>query len=94
MTVDGVEVTENSQSIPPFEKNRNYLLFISFVPGGVARLAGGPASIFTVCDDGKLDGVDVNKHKIKSRFGGRLSTLKSHINVVARQLNREPVIIQ
>ncbi len=82
--VEGLEVSEKSNSIPAFEKGTKYLLFISFLPGGVARLAAGPAAIFRVGDNDKLNGVDVKKHRaydeVNVRFNGKLSILKAQIN--------------
>lgn len=84
LLIEGVEVTQSSGSIPRFEAGENYLLFISFLPGGVARLAAGPAGIFRLRDNDRLEGVDTNKHRtyedIRNRFSGKLSILKSHIN--------------
>jgi hypothetical protein len=84
LSVEGVEITQTSGCIPPFEKGEKYLLFVSFLPGGIARLAAGPAGIFKLTDQDSLKGVDITKRKayddVKNRFGNKLSLLRSHIN--------------
>lgn len=84
LLIEGVEVTQSSASIPRFEEAKNYLLFLSFLPGGVARLAAGPAAIYRVQDNYRFDGIDTHKYRayeeVKNRFKSRLSMLKSQIN--------------
>lgn len=84
LMTEGVEVNQNSRSFPRFEEGQNYLLFISFLPGDVARLAAGPASAFNIDRNGRLKGVDNKRHRtyddVKNRFSETLSNLKANLN--------------
>lgn len=83
VNIDGVEVTVDSQSLPTFESGKRYLLFVSLTPSGVARLGAGPAGIFRVADNEKLEAVDKRNYPIKAevsrRFAGKLSEFRSHV---------------
>jgi hypothetical protein len=84
LSIGGVEITQTSGCIPSFEKGEKYLLFVSFLPGGIARLAAGPSGIFKLVDQDSLKGVDTTNRKayddVKNRFGSKLSLLRSHIS--------------
>ncbi len=81
--IDGVTVTVKNEEIPQFENGKKYVFFVSFVPGGIGRLAAGPAGIFKLDANDELEGVNVKKHRlyqeIVTRFDGKLSRLKSHV---------------
>lgn len=83
VSLEAVEVTQYSDCIPPFKAGKSYLLFISLLPGGVARLGVGPAGIFRV-DNDMLEGVDNHKRRaydeLQNRFGRSLSQIKAHIS--------------
>ena len=80
--IDGVEVTVNHRSLPEFESGKKYLLVISLTRTGVALLGAGPAGVFQVADDDKLEAVNRHNYalqaEIRDRFNGKLSELKSH----------------
>jgi len=80
--IDGVEVTMNDRSLPVFESGKKYLLVISLTRTGVALLGAGPAGVFQVADDDKLEAVNRRNYalqaEIRDRFNGKLSELKSH----------------
>jgi len=52
VTVDGVQVTMTNGSIPRFENGKEYLLFLSLMPSGVAVLGSGPSAVFRVNEGG------------------------------------------
>jgi hypothetical protein len=83
VNIDGVEVTVNDRSLPVFESGNKYLLVISLTPSGVALLGAGPAGVFQVADDDKLEAVNKLNYplqvEIRQRFAGKLSELKSHV---------------
>lgn len=83
VNVDGVEVTVKDRSLPVFESGKKYLLVISLTPSRVALLGAGPAGVFRVSDDEKLEAVNQLGYPIQTeisqRFAGKLSELKSHL---------------
>jgi hypothetical protein len=83
-TVDGVDITMTNNSLPSFEIGKEYLLFVSVTPSGVAMLGAGPSGIFAIGNDGSLEAVDKNnrplKAEINQRFKLKLSVLKSSLN--------------
>jgi hypothetical protein len=65
LTVDGVEVIQNDETIPRFKKNRKYLLLLSLNPATrIAELALGPQSILPVQNDHSLDST-ANEHQLQ-----------------------------
>lgn len=80
--IDGVQVTLTNNSLPPFEKKRQYFLFVSVTPNHVASLAAGPSGIFLINDEQLIP---INQYEsplkveIHSRFERKLSKLKTHI---------------
>lgn len=81
--IDGVEVTEQDRLLPVFESGKKYLLVISLTPTRVAVLGAGPAGVFRLADDEKLEAVNELGYPIQAeisqRFAGKLSELKSHV---------------
>lgn len=80
LTVDGVEVTMINTGIPKFENGKSYLMFISFTPGGMARLAAGPSGVFRITSGDSLEPMGNAKRplptQIETRFSKSLSRLK------------------
>jgi hypothetical protein len=80
VAVDGVEVTMPSGGMPKFEKGERYLMFISFTPGGMATLIGGPSGLFRINSDESLEAMGNGKHRlaveIANRFSKSLSKFK------------------
>jgi hypothetical protein len=81
--LDGVAVTVDNRSIPPFENGKKYLLFLSLEPSGVAVLGTGPSSVFRLIDDDSMVAVNNDTWRIQAeiskRFNLKLSELKSHL---------------
>ncbi len=86
--VDGVELTMENTSIPPFETGKKYLLFVTLTPSKVAVLAAGPSGIFQVNDDHSLQSVNTKpsplQTQIKQRFNFSLSKLKAQVKDLSR----------
>jgi hypothetical protein len=84
VTVDGVEVTMPSSGMPKFEDGQRYLMFISFTPGGMATLIGGPSGLFRITSDESLEATGNGKHRlaveIAARFSKSLSKFKQATN--------------
>lgn len=84
VTVDGVEVTMANRGMPKFEAGQRYLMFISFTPGGMATLIGGPSGLFRITSDESLEAMGNGKHRlaveIAARFSKSLSGLKPATN--------------
>jgi hypothetical protein len=91
--IDGVEVTVNDRSLPVFESGKKYLLVISHTPSGVATLGAGPAGVFELTNDDKLEAVNGHNYalqaEIRHRFNGKLSQLKSHAKLNSRKTRAE-----
>lgn len=84
LSVEGVEIIQNDETIPRFKKNRKYLLLLSLNPATrIAELALGPQSILPVKDDYSLDST-ANQHQlqqaIKKFHGSSLDQLKRNIH--------------
>lgn len=83
VNADGVELTMNNRSLPPFENGKKYLLVISITPSRVALLGAGPAGIFRVDENERLEAVDKGNRpmqaEISERFAGDLPKLKTHM---------------
>jgi hypothetical protein len=83
VNVNGVEVTETDRYLPAFEIRKKYVLVISLAPTRVAIFGTGPAGVFRVSDDDRLESVSRRNYpmqaEIGQRFAGKLSELKSHI---------------
>src|SRR5688572_28414169 len=84
VSLDGVEVIQNDQTIPRFKKNQKYLLLLSLNPATrIAELALGPQSILPVKDDYSLDSM-VNRHQLQQAIrkfhGSSLDQLKRNIH--------------
>jgi len=83
VTVDGVEVTMPSSGMPKFEAGQRYFMFISFTPGGMARLVGGPSGLFRITSDESLEAMGNGKHRlaveIAARFSKSLAKFKQKI---------------
>jgi len=80
VTVDGVEVTMVSDGTLKIEDGQKYLMFISFTPGGMATLIGGPSGLFRITSDESLEAMGNGKHRlaveIATRFSKSLSRFK------------------
>jgi hypothetical protein len=80
VTVDGVEVIMVSDGTLKIEDGQRYLMFISFTPGGMASLRGGPSGLFRITSDESLEAMGNGKHRlaveIAARFSKSLSKLK------------------
>lgn len=84
LTMDGVEVIQNDETIPRFKKNRKYLLLLSLNPATrVAELALGPQSILPVKNDHSLDSL-ANQHTLQQAIrkfhNSSLDQLKRNIH--------------
>jgi len=83
VTVDGVEVTMPSSGMPKFEAGQRYLMFISFTPGGMATLIGGPSGLFRITSDESLEAMGNGKHRlaveIAAQFSKSLARFKQKI---------------
>ena len=73
VTVDGVEVTMVSDRTLKIEDGQRYLMFISFTPGGMARLIGGPSGLFRITSDESLEAMGNGKHRLAVEIGARFS---------------------
>ena len=73
LTVDGVKVHMLNTGGLEFEPGKKYLLFISFTPGGMARLAAGPVGVFRVRDDDILESVGSSDYPIPNEIAARHS---------------------
>lgn len=89
VTVDGVKVRMANTGGLEFEPGKKYLLFISFTPGGMARLAAGPAGVFRVKEDDDdtveaiAEEISLLKKDLDQRHANKISTLR----VVAKRSN-------
>ena len=64
-TLDGIEVTQNDQSLPRFKEGKRYLLLLSLNPSTrIAELTLGPQSILPVNADNSLDS-NANQHMLQ-----------------------------
>jgi hypothetical protein len=83
VNIDGVDVTLENNALPPFISGQKYLLFVSFMPSRVTKVAGGPAAAFRIKDRDDLEAVDRWDRpipaEINKRFARKLSALKSHL---------------
>ncbi len=83
VAVDGVDITVDNSALPMFETGKRYLLFISLTPTGVALLGAGPAGVFRVGVDERLEPVSREDRPIQAqvhqRFAFRLSKLKERV---------------
>jgi hypothetical protein len=81
--VNGVEVTMIDGEIQKFEDGQRYLLFVSFTPGGMARLAAGASGIFRITPEESLEGMGRRNYRltgeITSRYSKKLSAFKQGI---------------
>jgi hypothetical protein len=73
LTIDGVEVTMPSSGMPKFEDGQRYLMFISFTPGGMATVIGGPSGLFRITSDESLEPVGNGKSRIPVEIAARFS---------------------
>jgi hypothetical protein len=73
LIVDGVKVRMTNTAGLEFEARKKYLLFISFTPGGMARLAAGPVGVFRVRDDDVLESVGNSDYPIPDQISTRHS---------------------
>jgi len=71
--VDGVEVTMVSDGTLKIEDGQRYLMFISFTPGGMASLIGGPSGLFRITSDESLEAMGNGKHRLAVEIAGRFS---------------------
>jgi hypothetical protein len=82
LNINGVEITQISHSIPPFEIGKKYLLVVSLTPSRVAMFGAGPAGIFQVAENEKLEAVNDDNYplqaEVRQRFDGNLTNLKTH----------------
>jgi hypothetical protein len=80
VAVDGVEVTMPSGGMPKFEDGQRFLMFISYAPGGMATLIGGPSGLFRITSDESLEAIGNGKQRlaveIATRFSKSLSRFK------------------
>jgi hypothetical protein len=82
--VDGVEVVQTDQTMPPFKKSQKYLLLLSLNPATrIAELALGPQSMLPVNADHSF-ATKMNSHllqqTIKKFHNGSLDQLKRNIH--------------
>ena len=73
VTLDGVEVTMPSSGMPKFEDGQRYLMFISFTPGGMATVVGGPSGLFRITSDQSLEPVGNGKGRMPVEIAARFS---------------------
>jgi hypothetical protein len=73
LTVEGVKVRMVNAAGLEFEPGKKYLLFISFAPGGMSRLAAGPAGVFRVGNDDSLESIGGADYLIPSQMATRHS---------------------
>jgi len=73
ITVDGVEVTMVSDGTLKIENGQRYLMFISFTPGGMASLIGGPSGFFRITSDESLEAMGDGKHRLAVEIAARFS---------------------
>ena len=80
LIVDTVKVHMVNTGGIEFEPGKKYFLFISFTPGGMARLAAGPVGVFRVRDDDVLESVGSADYpipyQIATRHSKKLTRLK------------------
>jgi len=73
VTVDGVEVTMVSDATLKIEDGQRYLMFISFTPGGMASITGGPSGIFRITSDESLEAMSNGKNRLTREIAARFS---------------------
>jgi hypothetical protein len=73
VTVDGVEVTMVSDATLKIEDGQRYLMFISFTPGGMASITGGPSGIFRITSDESLEAMGNGKNRLTREIAARFS---------------------
>jgi hypothetical protein len=81
--VNGVRMTMTDLDLPEFDLHKQYLMFVSLSPNGVAMLGGGPAGIFRIKDSDDLEGLIGKNTRIKvemeKRFDFKLSKLRQSL---------------
>jgi hypothetical protein len=73
VNVDGVEITMVSDGTLKIEEGQRYLMFISFTPGSMARVIGGPSGMFRITSDESLEAMGKGKHRLAVEIGTRFS---------------------
>lgn len=80
---EGVELTQEEPSFPPFRQGQKYLMLISVYPSALAITAGGPNGVFLLDDNERLAPLSDEPHQIKegmkNRFQSSLGQLKSRV---------------
>lgn len=83
INVDGTNVHMLNSEIPPFDKNRRYLLFISKSSSGIALTWAGPVGIFYALPDGTIEPMYKNEHPVKellkTHLGNSVGRLKEYL---------------
>ncbi len=73
VAVGGVEVTMVRDGTLKIEDGQRYLMFISFTPGGMASLTGGPSGLFRITSDDSLEAMGNGKHRLATEIAARFS---------------------
>ncbi|HXI23669.1 MAG TPA: hypothetical protein VNG71_07325 [Pyrinomonadaceae bacterium] len=85
VTVDGVEVSMISDRTLKIEDGQRYLMFISFTPGGMARLIGGPSGLFRITHDESLEAMSDGTHRLAREIAARFSRNLSKFKQAAKR---------
>jgi hypothetical protein len=85
VSIDGVAVTMTNSGKLTFEKGKKYLLLVSFTPGGMARLAAGPSSVFKIHDDESIEPMANPKNSIPSQVAARFANNLTRFKQAARR---------
>jgi len=88
-TLEGIEVTAKYDNFEPFSLSKKYLLFVEFdTTRRVGGMDMGPLSALAINDDGTLETLDKQKHKIKAtideHFDNSLEKLKAYLKTRAK----------
>lgn len=85
LTIDGVEVNMAHSGGLSFKGGEQYLLLVSFTPGGMARLAAGPSAVFRVRDNDFIAPIGKSSHPIPSQVATRFSNKLSKFKEAAKR---------